>query len=343
MKDILTQYNLASAGDLSAIKYLIANMGEGKLLKTNYLSLLRWYTFLGKEKDSETYTKLFSPIEYTISDSVVIKPHYEEIQEFTYLKNEIMEKVSEVLPDVEAWEKEKREEALKKETEEKARRLAEQEKTAREAAEKEAALKREAEEKARRLAEQEKAAREAAEKEAALKREAEEKAKRLAEEKARRLAEQEKAAREAAENEKRLRIQKAEKSFTRVLNDFIKAKKTIEFREFLFKKTEIRIINMPITWRIWKAVMALDDIEKWDEEQNEKKSPQETKKVKKPTLDSYLSKDDLGDFLIKFNKLVTKMNDNNTYDYLRNNGSTREKLRKMYEIRDAEYLYIKED
>ena len=315
MKDILTQYNLASAGDLSAIKHLIANMGEGKLLKTNNLSLLRWYTFLGKEKDSETYTKLFSPIEYTISDSVVIKPHYEEIQEFTYLKNEIMEKVSEVLPDVEAWEKEKREEALKKETEEKARRLAEQEK----------------------------AAREAAEKEAALKREAEEKAKRLAEEKARRLAEQEKAAREAAENEKRLRIQKAEKSFTRVLNDFIKAKKTIEFREFLFKKTEIRIINMPITWRIWKAVMALDDIEKWDEEQNEKKSPQETKKVKKPTLDSYLSKDDLGDFLIKFNKLVTKMNDNNTYDYLRNNGSTREKLRKMYEIRDAEYLYIKED
>ena len=307
MKDILTQYNLASAGDLSAIKYLIANMGEGKLLKTNNLSLLRWYTFLGKEKDSETYTKLFSPIEYTISDSVVIKPHYEEIQEFTYLKNEIMEKVSEVLPDVEAWEKEKREEALKKETEEKARRLAEQEKTAREAAEKEAALKREAEEKARCL------------------------------------AEQEKAAREAAENEKRLRIQKAEKSFTRVLNDFIKAKKTIEFREFLFKKTEIRIINMPITWRIWKAVMALDDIEKWDEEQNEKKSPQETKKVKKPTLDSYLSKDDLGDFLIKFNKLVTKMNDNNTYDYLRNNGSTREKLRKMYEIRDAEYLYIKED
>ena len=307
MKDILTQYNLASAGDLSAIKYLIANMGEGKLLKTNYLSLLRWYTFLGKEKDSETYTKLFSPIEYTISDSVVIKPHYEEIQEFTYLKNEIMEKVSEVLPDVEAWEKEKREEALKKETEEKARRLAEQEKTAREAAEKEAALKREAEEKARCL------------------------------------AEQEKAAREAAENEKRLRIQKAEKSFTRVLNDFIKAKKTIEFREFLFKKTEIRIINMPITWRIWKAVMALDDIEKWDEEQNEKKSPQETKKVKKPTLDSYLSKDDLGDFLIKFNKLVTKMNDNNIYDYLRNNGSTREKLRKMYEIRDAEYLYIKED
>lgn len=307
MKDILTQYNLASAGDLSAIKHLIANMGEGKLLKTNNLSLLRWYTFLGKEKDSETYTKLFSPIEYTISDSVVIKPHYEEIQEFTYLKNEIMEKVSEVLPDVEAWEKEKREEALRKEAEEKARRLAEQEKAAREAAEKEAALKREAEEKARRL------------------------------------AEQEKAAREAAENEKRLRIQKAEKSFTRVLNDFIKAKKTIEFREFLFKKTEIRIINMPITWRIWKAVMALDDIEKWDEEQNEKKSPQETKKVKKPTLDSYLSKDDLGDFLIKFNKLVTKMNDNNIYDYLRNNGSTREKLRKMYEIRDAEYLYIKED
>ena len=100
---------------------------------------------------------------------------------------------------------------------------------------------------------------------------------------------------------------------------------------------------MPITWRIWKAVMALDDIEKWDEEQNEKKSPQETKKVKKPTLDSYLSKDDLGDFLIKFNKLVTKMNDNNIYDYLRNNGSTREKLRKMYKIRDAEYLYIKED
>lgn len=307
MKDILTQYNLASAGDLSAIKHLIANMGEGKLLKTNNLSLLRWYTFLGKEKDSETYTKLFSPIEYTISDSVVIKPHYEEIQEFTYLKNEIMEKVSEVLPDVEAWEKEKREEALRKEAEEKARRLAEQEKAAREAAEKEAALKREAEEKARRL------------------------------------AEQEKAAREAAENEKRLRIQKAEKSFTRVLNDFIKAKKTIEFREFLFKKTEIRIINMPITWRIWKAVMALDDIEKWDEEQNEKKSPQETKKVKKPTLDSYLSKDDLGDFLIKFNKLVTKMNDNNIYDYLRNNGSTREKLRKMYKIRDAEYLYIKKD
>ena len=37
------------------------------------------------------------------------------------------------------------------------------------------------------------------------------------------------------------------------------------------------------------------------------------------------------------------MNDNNIYDYLRNNGSTREKLRKMYEIRDAEYLYIKED
>jgi hypothetical protein len=304
MKDILTQYNLASAGDLSAIKHLIANMGEGKLLKTNNLSLLRWYTFLGKEKDSETYTKLFSPIEYTISDSVVIKPHYEEIQEFTYLKNEIMEKVSEVLPDVEAWEKEKREEALRKEAEEKARRLAEQEKAAREAAEKE---------------------------------------KREAEEKARRLAEQEKAAREAAENEKRLRIQKAEKSFTRVLNDFIKAKKTIEFREFLFKKTMIRIINMPITWRIWKAVMALDDIEKWDEEQNEKKSPQETKKVKKPTLDSYLSKDDLGDFLIKFNKLVTKMNDNNIYDYLRNNGSTREKLRKMYKIRDAEYLYIKED
>ena len=89
--------------------------------------------------------------------------------------------------------------------------------------------------------------------------------------------------------------------------------------------------------------MALDDIEKWDEEQNEKKSPQETKKVKKPTLDSYLSKDDLGDFLIKFNKLVTKMDDNNTYDYLRNNRSAREKLRKMYEIRDAEYLYIKED
>ena len=343
MEELLKQYKLASIGDLSAIRYLITNMRDGKLLKTNCSSLLQWHIHLAKENDLQAYAKLFSPIDYTISESIVVKPHYVEIQELTNLKNEVMEKVSQVFPDVEAWEKEKREEALRKEAEEKARRLAEQEKAAREAAEKEAALKREAEEKARRLAEQEKAAREAAEKEAALKREAEEKAKRLAEEKARRLAEQEKAAREAAENEKRLRIQKAEKSFTRVLNDFIKAKKTIEFREFLFKKTEIRIINMPITWRIWKAVMALDDIEKWDEEQNEKKSPQETKKVKKPTLDSYLSKDDLGDFLIKFNKLVTKMNDNNIYDYLRNNGSTREKLRKMYKIRDAEYLYIKED
>ncbi len=336
MEELLKQYKLASIGDLSAIRYLITNMRDGKLLKTNCSSLLQWHIHLAKENDLQAYAKLFSPIDYTISESIVVKPHYVEIQELTNLKNEVMEKVSQVFPDVEAWEKEKREEALRKEAEEKARRLAEQEKAAREAAEKEAALKREAEEKARRLAEQEKAAREAAEKEAALKREAEEKAKRLLEEKARRLAEQEKAAREA-------RIQKAEMSFTRVLNNFIKAKRTIEYREFLFKKTEIRIINKPITWRIWKAVMALDDMEKWDEEQNEKKCPQETKKIKKPTLDSYLSKDDLGDFLIKFNKLVTKMDDNNTYDYLRNNRSAREKLRKMYEIRDAEYLYIKED
>ena len=308
MEELLKQYKLASIGDLSAIRYLITNMRDGKLLKTNCSSLLQWHIHLAKENDLQAYAKLFSPIDYTISESIVVKPHYVEIQELTNLKNEVMEKVSQVFPDVEAWEKEKREEALRKE----------------------------AEEKARRLAEQEKAAREAAEKEAALKREAEEKAKRLLEEKARRLAEQEKAAREA-------RIQKAEMSFTRVLNNFIKAKRTIEYREFLFKKTEIRIINKPITWRIWKAVMALDDMEKWDEEKNEKKCPQETKKIKKPTLDSYLSKDDLGDFLIKFNKLVTKMNDNNIYDYLRNNGSTREKLRKMYEIRDAEYLYIKED
>lgn len=342
MEELLKQYKLASIGDLSAIRCLISNMGDEKLLKTNNSSLLQWHIHLAKENDLQAYAKLFSPIDYTISESIVVKPHYEEIQEFTNLKNEIMEKVSQVLPDIEAWEKEKQEEALRKEAEEKARRLAEQEKAAREAAEKEAALKREAEERARHLEEQEKAALEAAAKEAALKREAEEKAKRLAEEKARRLAEQEKAAHEAAENEKRLRIQKAEKSFTRVLNDFIKAKRTIEYREFLFKKTEIRIINMPITWRIWKAVMALDDMEKWDEEQNKKKSSQETKKIKKPTLDSYLSKDDLGDFLVKFNKLVTKMNDDNTYDYLRNNESAREKLRKMYKIRDAEYLYIKE-
>ena len=307
MDAILKQYKLASVGDIPAIKYLIANMGDGRLLKTNYSSLLRWYTLLGKEKDSEAYKELFSPIDYNICESVVIKPRYEEILEFTNLKSEIIEKVSQVLPDVEAWEIERQVEALKREAEERERRLAEQEKVAREAAEKEAALKREAEERERRL------------------------------------AEQEKVAREAAENEKRLRIQKAEKSFTRVLNDFLKAKRTKEYREFLFKKKKIRIINMPITWRIWNAVMALDDMEKWDAEHNVKKSLQETKKAKKPTLDSYIGKDDLRDFLIKFNKLVTKLNDDNTYDYLRNNESAREKLRKMYEIRDAEYLYIKED
>lgn len=96
MEELLKQYKLASAGDLSAVKYLIANMGDGKLLKTNYVSLLHWYTLLGKEHDSEAYTKLFSPIEYAISESVTIQSYHEdeyqkELQEVEALENEKQE------------------------------------------------------------------------------------------------------------------------------------------------------------------------------------------------------------------------------------------------------------
>ena len=61
MEELLKQYKLASTGDLPAIKYLIANMGEGKILKTNKYALLQWYIKLGCENDNDAYEKLFSP------------------------------------------------------------------------------------------------------------------------------------------------------------------------------------------------------------------------------------------------------------------------------------------
>lgn len=102
MEEILKRYKLASTGDLSAIKFLIENMGEGKLLKTNCSSLLHWYTLLGKENDLEAYNILFSPIDYNVSESVVIEYHHEDAY-----KKELLE--------IEALEKEKQE-ALKKDT-----------------------------------------------------------------------------------------------------------------------------------------------------------------------------------------------------------------------------------
>ena len=98
MEEILKQYKLASTGNLSAIKYLIANMGEGKLLKTNYSSLLHWYTLLGKENDSEAYNILFSPIDYNVSESIDIKYHQEDAYKKELLEVEALEKeIQEVL------------------------------------------------------------------------------------------------------------------------------------------------------------------------------------------------------------------------------------------------------
>lgn len=193
MQKLLDQYKLAKNGNEDAIRFIISNMGDGKILKTAPSLLLEWRILLARQANEEAYNELFSIIEMSFDNgNLYVEPDY---------KKESSSKMDDasIMAEAKAWKeqmmaKKAAEEKAKKESEEKARkaelRRIEEEKAAEERA-RFAAI--EEERRVEELRQKEEEARKRKEEED--KRKAEEKeAKRLAkieaEEKARQLQEQ---------------------------------------------------------------------------------------------------------------------------------------------------------
>lgn len=194
MQKLLDQYKLAKNGNEDAIRFIISNMGYGKILKTAPSLLLEWRILLARQANEEAYNELFSIIEMSFDNgNLYVEPDY---------KKESSSKMDDasIMAEAKAWKeqmmaKKAAEEKAKKEAEEKARqaelRRIEEEKAA--------------EERARLAAIEE-------ERKAEELRQKEEEARKRKEEEERRMAEKQEAKRlakiEAEEKERQLREQK---------------------------------------------------------------------------------------------------------------------------------------
>ena len=339
MEELLKQYKLASTGDLPAIRYLIENMGEGKILKTNNYALLQWYIKLGCEKDNDAYEKLFSPSNIEDNNNCsYIKPQYIKMEESLIIKNELKEKSSQVISDIEEWKKEKAAEEERRIAEEEARLKEEERKRIEKEKKKlEKEEKRKAEEEAKLKAEEE--ARRKAEEDA--RRKAEEDARRKAEEDARRKAEKERRLREEEEKRKlrEEKIVKRQESWKSIIDAYLNSLDTFQYEEgilFMKKRFTVHYLSKPITWRIWNAFIHKDSLEDWEDREAKVMSAQKNGK-KNP--DDIMVQSKLGTFLKRINEYMAgKME----FDYLYNNKKLEEKILKAKLLKNGVYLYVKE-
>lgn len=186
MQELIKQYKLAKAGDKNAIRFLLTNMEDGKLLKADSFLQLEWLTELAEQCEENACAELLAQIEMN-SD---VTPSYVEP---TYIteekkKEDEVDLEKQVLTLISLW---KEKILLKKAAEENAKRKAEAEALLEEVRRQEDELARiEAEEKAKRDAEK-KAQKDAERERKRLEREQkrlEEKARKRAEEEERELA-----------------------------------------------------------------------------------------------------------------------------------------------------------
>jgi len=186
MQELIEQYKQAKAGDKNAIRFLLTNMEDGKLLKANSFLQLEWLTELAEQCEENACAELLAQIDMN-SD---VTPSYVEPTYITEEKKKEAEVDLEkqVLTVISVW---KEKILLKKAAEEDAKRKAEAEALLEEVRRKEDELARiEAEEKAKRDAE-DKAQKDAERERKRLEREQkrlEEEARKRAEEEERELA-----------------------------------------------------------------------------------------------------------------------------------------------------------
>ena len=181
MQELIEQYKLAKAGDKNAIRFLLTNMEDGKLLKADSFLQLEWLTELAEQCEENACAELLAQIEMN-SD---VTPSYVEP---TYIteekkKEDEVDLEKQVLTLISLW---KEKILLKKAAEENAKRKAEAEALLEEVRRQEDELARiEAEEKAKRDAE------EKAQKDAERERKRLERKQKRLEEEARKRAEEE--------------------------------------------------------------------------------------------------------------------------------------------------------
>lgn len=149
LQTLITQYKLSKTGDKNAIRGILSNMGDGKLLKSDLSFELLCLFQLAEQSDENAYKSLCTLKEVGWGD----KPLYFEPD---YIKEEkrLVEE-AQILTDAKAWkEKKKRAEELRQKEEEARKRKEEDE--LKKAQEKEARrlAKIEAEERERQLQEQ---------------------------------------------------------------------------------------------------------------------------------------------------------------------------------------------
>lgn len=181
MQELIEQYKLAKAGDKNAIRFLLTNMEDGKLLKADSFLQLEWLTELAEQCEENACAELLAQIEMN-SD---VTPSYVEPTYITEEKKKEAEVDLEkqVLTVISVW---KEKILLKKAAEENAKRKAEAEALLEEVRRQEDELARiEAEEKAKRDAE------EKAQKDAERERKRLERKQKRLEEEARKRAEEE--------------------------------------------------------------------------------------------------------------------------------------------------------
>ena len=150
MQELIEQYKLAKAGDKNAIRFLLTNMEDGKLLKADSFLQLEWLTELAEQCEENACAELLAQIEMN-SD---VTPSYVEPTYITEEKKKEAEVDLEkqVLTVISVW---KEKILLKKAAEENAKRKAEAEALLEEVRRQEDELARiEAEEKAKRDAEE---------------------------------------------------------------------------------------------------------------------------------------------------------------------------------------------
>lgn len=193
LQELIKQYKLSKSGDKKATSYLLSNMGEGKLLKTDPSFEIMCRIQLAGQADMNAYKTLFALKEVGSSNEpIYIEPDYIK-------KENQREEETQIFAEAKAW----KEQMLAKAVAEKNARLEAEEK-ARQAELRRIEEEKAAEERARLAAiEEERKAEELKQKEEEARKRKEEVRKKAEEQEAKRLAKM-----EAEEKERQLREQK---------------------------------------------------------------------------------------------------------------------------------------
>ena len=135
IKELIKQYKLSKTGDMNAIRCILSNMGDGKLLKSDLSFELKCLLELAEQSDESAYKTLYALKEVNFEN----KPLYFE-PDYIGEEKKLAEK-AQVLAEVKAWkEKEKKaaEEKAQKDAERERKRLEREQKRLEEEARKRA-------------------------------------------------------------------------------------------------------------------------------------------------------------------------------------------------------------